>query len=186
LEKFYRDWAQWVRDYRKRHAVDLKYLVVPEQHKDGAWHMHGFLMGLPLSHLMAFGAEHPGAHKLMDLVCKGAELYDWLPYRAKFGFCDLEPIRDRQRVSSYVTKYITKDLSKCVKESGKHLFRASLGLKGRVLVKQGYWRGEDVAHYFRNGFQNDFTATISCDLMTEDGRLVYESVFDFLRPEHEE
>lgn len=34
-------------DFRKRHAPDFRYLLVPERHKDRAWHFHGMVQGIP-------------------------------------------------------------------------------------------------------------------------------------------
>ena len=31
----------WLKNMQQRFAPNLQYLVVPEQHKDGAWHFHG-------------------------------------------------------------------------------------------------------------------------------------------------
>jgi hypothetical protein len=105
LEKFYSDFAHFMRNYRSRRAIQdyekktgirLGYLIVPEQHKDGAWHMHGVLMGLPVSHLTPFSKEHPGSGWIMKEVAKGRALYDWERYTAKFGFCNVEFIQDRR------------------------------------------------------------------------------------------
>ena len=44
LGKFNRDLGQWLRDYQKKYGIRIKYLLIPELHKDGQnWHMHGFL-----------------------------------------------------------------------------------------------------------------------------------------------
>lgn len=45
-----------------------------------------------------------------------------------FGFNDLEPIRSHDAVSAYVTKYITKDLQRTVKELNAHTYYCSKGL----------------------------------------------------------
>ena len=33
----------WFMNQRRLHASEIKYLFVPEQHKDGAWHIHGVI-----------------------------------------------------------------------------------------------------------------------------------------------
>ena len=38
-----RSLSRWCNDMVKRH--DLRYILVPEQHKDGAYHFHGFMVG---------------------------------------------------------------------------------------------------------------------------------------------
>ena len=34
---------KWINNCKNRKARELLYLLVPEQHKDGAWHIHGLL-----------------------------------------------------------------------------------------------------------------------------------------------
>lgn len=46
LKAFRKDFAMFVRNENRRREKKIKYLLVPERHKDGAWHMHGLLMGL--------------------------------------------------------------------------------------------------------------------------------------------
>lgn len=99
----------------------IEYLLVPETHKDGAYHFHGFIKGL---------------HK-SDLRINEHGKLEWKQWRDKFGFCNIEEIRDKDRISSYVTKYITKDLRQSIKEKGAHMFYASKGLKKPELVYCG-------------------------------------------------
>ena len=51
LKKYRKDLAQFIRDYNKKYKINIKYLLIPEMHKDGAWHMHGLIIGLPIEHL---------------------------------------------------------------------------------------------------------------------------------------
>ena len=122
LAAFYKSFSQWLRDYRKKYHCDLKYLFVPELHKDGAIHLHGFVRGIPQDRLCSFIAGlHP--KKLVD----GGYL-NWPDYQKKFGFCSLDVIRDQEAAANYVTKYITEDLGRCAVEYGGHLYRCSIGL----------------------------------------------------------
>ena len=48
LELFHKQLTQWFRNYNKIHSLNIKFLFVPEKHKDGkSWHVHGFIYGLP-------------------------------------------------------------------------------------------------------------------------------------------
>ena len=47
LKQFIKDLSQFIRDYRKKTNNQVKYLLIPEKHKDGSWHMHGLLMEIP-------------------------------------------------------------------------------------------------------------------------------------------
>lgn len=123
FKPFYEKFTQWLRDYRKKYGCKIEYLLVPEQHKDGAWHMHGLMRGIPADHLSQFV---PGIHP-QKLIDKG--YMNWGRCGAKFGFCSLGPIGDPLKVAGYVTKYITKDLLESNNRFGVHLYRCSLSLR---------------------------------------------------------
>lgn len=137
LQKFNKDLSQYIRDLRKKYETDIKYLLIPEQHNDGAWHMHGFLMGLPESELELFDKKQKLPYYILNKLEKGEEVYNWVGYQDKFGNCDLEPIRDKERVSSYVTKYVTKDLENSIQELNAKMYYCSRGLSRAKAVKKG-------------------------------------------------
>jgi hypothetical protein len=121
LKKYYLDFSQWLRNYQKKYDIKIDYLFIPEQHKDGAWHLHGLIKGLPKEHL-----------KIND-----NGYYDWYPYKVKFGFISLDFIRDREKTASYITKYISKNLSDCIKEYNAKMYYCSKGLQTSVEIKRG-------------------------------------------------
>lgn len=137
LQKFQKDISQFIRNYNRNHSLNIKYLLIPEEHKKGGWHMHGFLMGLPDEHLRLFTLSEKLPKYIREKLKSGQAVYEWEPYRKKFGFCDLEEVRDEFAASAYVTKYITKDLDRTVKESGAHLYYCSQGLKRSAVVFRG-------------------------------------------------
>ena len=137
LKEYHKALAQWIRDYNKKHGTNIRYLFIPEQHEDGAWHEHGFLMGLPLEHLTAFTLQDRLPHYIRGKLKKGETIYNWSAYAKKFGFVDIEPIRSRSKATSYITKYITKDLQRSVSEIGAHLYYCSQGLKRSEEIKRG-------------------------------------------------
>lgn len=137
LGKFRRDLSQFVRDYNKKYGLAIKYLLIPEEHKKGGWHMHGFLMGLPDEHLRLFTLSEKLPKYIREKLKNGQAVYEWESYRKKFGFCDLEVVKDQFAASAYVTKYITKDLDRTVTESGAHLYYCSQGLARSVVVFKG-------------------------------------------------
>lgn len=137
LGKFRKDLSQFVRDYNKKYGLAIKYLLIPEEHKKGGWHMHGFLMGLPDEYLRLFTLSEKLPKYIREKLKSGQAVYEWEPYRKKFGFCDLEVVKDQFAVSAYVTKYITKDLDRTVRESGAHLYYCSQGLSRSVVIFRG-------------------------------------------------
>lgn len=133
LDVFRVKFPQWIRDYNKKYGCKIVYLLVPEKHKDGAFHVHGFLSGIPVDHLSAFV---PGIHPC-NLVDGGFK--NWGACSKKFGFCSLDPVRDVVKAGFYVCKYITKSLVKDFVGYGSHLYYCSLGL--RRAVPLGYLFG---------------------------------------------
>lgn len=66
--------------------------------------------------------------KIADKIALGERVFHWLDWDNKFGFNDLEYIKNTDAISAYVTKYITKDLQKSVKELNAHTYYCSKGL----------------------------------------------------------
>lgn len=131
---FYKAFTQWIRDYRKKYKCRIEYCFVPETHGDGAWHLHGFIKGIPDSHITNFVRfKHP--RKLVD----GGYL-NWAAASDKFGYCSLAVVRNSIGAAFYVSKYITKDLLRLNSSLGSHLYMCSLGLKRAVSL--GYVYGQ--------------------------------------------
>lgn len=114
--------GNWVGNYNKKYAAKLQYIIIPEQHKDGAWHAHGLLRGV------ADASLQRNEHGYLDM-----------PYYAKrFGYISLSPIKNAVAVSHYITKYITKDFSSAARKKDEHLFYSSRGLAGKEPCLHGY------------------------------------------------
>lgn len=90
----------------KRKHEDFIYLFITEMHKDGAYHFHGLCSNLDLY----------------------TNKYGYLSssYFDKLGFNSFSIIKDKQKVSNYITKYITKQ---CVKNEAGSVYFCSRGLK---------------------------------------------------------
>lgn len=137
LPKYIKHLSQFIRDFRKKTNCDVKYLFVPERHQDGCWHIHGFLMGLPLERLREFKLNDYLPIKILERLKSGAKVYTWQEYEDKFGFASIEVIKNQEASSNYILKYITKDALRSVKELNAHLYYASQGLKKAELIKDG-------------------------------------------------
>lgn len=87
----------WLNNSRKI-CPDMGYVVVPEKHKDGAYHFHGLFRGCD-----ALGFVDSG-HK----DDKGNKVYNVGKYR--FGWTTATRVKDQSRVTKYIAKYINKDL----------------------------------------------------------------------------
>lgn len=138
LKKFHKDFTQWLRDQGKKLGCKIEFLLIPERHADGkTWHMHGFIYGLPAAQLKQFCIGDIMGKALAEKVKRGDIVYNWPAYAKKFGFCDLEPIRNPEAVSKYITKYINKSLAHSVTELNAHLYYHSRGLKMAQIIKRG-------------------------------------------------
>lgn len=137
LPAFRRDLSQWIRNQRRLHHIDFCYLLIPEMHQDGAWHMHGLVSGLRAD---AFEFNAQG-------------FLDYPPYRDKFGYISLSHVRSHERVARYITKYISKDFAARAADLGAHLYYASRGLAGAELLDRGFLHLPDS---FKSDYQNDF------------------------------
>ena len=152
LETFRKDFTQLIRDLRKKYQTTIDYLLIPEMHKDGAWHMHGFISGLPTEwELREFTLKEKLPVYIRQKLEDGSKVYEWKKYRVKFGFCDLEQIRNAEACCKYVTKYITKDMMTSVKEVGAHTYYCSQGLKRAVELKRGRLAEQPLYN-----FENDY------------------------------
>ena len=94
---------------------DFKYIFVPEFHKSGRIHFHG--IGTNCDRLKL---EDSGIKK------NGKKIYNVNSKTFRYGFTTVSKIEDTQKVSSYITKYITKEMITATK--GKHRYLCSRNL----------------------------------------------------------
>jgi hypothetical protein len=152
IEVFRRKFTVWLQNYNARSSCKVKYLFIPELHKDGTnWHGHGAIMGLPIEHLTKFAKSDKIPAKMKKMINAGRELFNWNAYADKFGFVSLERIHSHEATAKYLTKYITKSLSRNGIEVNKRLFYASQKLKRSEVLHEG----EILCDYIPD-FENDF------------------------------
>ena len=106
--------SYWLNNMRKK-CPDMKYIVVPEQHADGAWHFHGLFKDVEELDFRFSGHYDK----------KGRKIFNCLSY--KWGFTTATEITDYRKASSYLCKYITKEL--CLNTSGKKRYWVSRNVK---------------------------------------------------------
>ena len=90
--------SMWLRNMKRRGNPDMRYLVVPEQHKDGAWHFHGLFAEVP-----AFQFVDSGKRDASGRVIYNVGRYKW-------GFTTATKVSDSGKACGYLVKYISKDL----------------------------------------------------------------------------
>lgn len=109
---------KWFDNLRQRKAPDMYYLIVPEQHKDGAWHFHGLIGGCA-------GLSFVDSGKKSGKGADRKEIYNFEDW--KYGFSTATKVDDTERVSSYICKYITKTMA--ANTEGKRRYWYSLNCK---------------------------------------------------------
>lgn len=155
LSSFRKDFTMLIRNLNRSRSEEnkIKYLLIPEKHKKGGWHMHGLFMGLEDSDLRPFSLSENIPLRIKKQIRDGEIVYDWTKYRQKFGYFTCTKIKDNIAVSKYITKYLTKEFSASVRNSGQHLYFASQGLKRReALVVNSF----DKCPFTEFDFENDF------------------------------
>lgn len=104
----------------KRQNPEFKYIFVPELHKSGRIHFHGIGTNCDKLELIDSGKTR-----------KGKKIYNINSRSFKYGFTTVSQIEDTQKVSNYITKYITKELISATK--GKHRYLYSKNLEVPVV-----------------------------------------------------
>lgn len=90
---------KWFNNQRSRYAPDMQYLIVGEGHKDGAWHVHGLMAQCDGVQFVESNVKHKSGRKSYNIG-------KW-----NYGFSYACEVDDISKISSYITKYITKDLA---------------------------------------------------------------------------
>lgn len=124
LKPFLQELLQWFQNLRKSKYPQLKYLLVPDQHEDGAWHFHGMISGIPAAPLPDWAPY--------ELRERGDQ--EWTEYRLRYGWCSLSPIRNPVGASFYVTKYITNKVARFASDKGLHTYYHTRGLRRSLPV----------------------------------------------------
>ena len=114
----YEEMRKWLHKMRARHRRNsdekFNYIAIPERHKSGQIHWHMVTGGLDVE-LIDSGKTY-----------KKQKIYncpDW-----EHGFTNVQRMRSKSKISSYVTKYITKDLLYSPVRKNKRKYWSSKGL----------------------------------------------------------
>lgn len=106
--------STWIDNFKRRYAPDLKYILVPELHKGGRYHFHGLLANIGNCSLIDSGHTDKSDNRIYNLG------------QYRLGFSTVTKINDVNRASSYIGKYITKEL--CATTFGKKRYWTSKNL----------------------------------------------------------
>lgn len=111
--------SQWIKNIKKTHANDLRYIIIPELHEDGEhYHFHALV-------------SETGDLSFVDSGIKYDNEIIYNVDNFKYGFSTATKIIDTKRASSYIAKYITKDL--VGKTKGKKKYWSSRNLDAPII-----------------------------------------------------
>lgn len=106
---------------------DMYYLIIPEKHKDGAWHFHGLIGS---SNQLAL--ENALKLKFSGKYFKNEKVYNIGRYH--LGWSNTTKIIDTQRASNYITKYITKELVGVTKNRKRYFSSKNLKMPEEIEI----------------------------------------------------
>lgn len=92
----------WLKRMKSAVAPDLQYLLVFEQHKDGAWHCHCILGKTDGLTVFDSGRVFRKKFKRSRIIYN---IKEWLA-----GWSDVSPVSSPQACANYIVKYVTKSL----------------------------------------------------------------------------
>ena len=152
LEEYYERFKEWLKYLRKKYDRELPYLLVPEQHGDGSWHMHGFFNADMDILLTPFEDEWKAGKNIpWKLVQKG--YYNCKRYQKRFGFCSFGKIRNHDATAFYVTKYISKSFLGVARRVGLNLYYCSQGLNRAEYFDSIYGPCPELNSYLQNHYE---------------------------------
>lgn len=148
--------ANWINNAKKKFAPDIKYVVVPEQHKDGAWHFHGVFANVGDMTFLDSGRKDKHGRVIYNL------------YEYKFGFTTATYITDNMATCLYIQKYITKDLC------------------GNLYNKKRYWCSRNLdkpkieKRMYRNGLEEFENSLVTEDYRSNKVQGEFYDVYQYL------
>lgn len=171
LKDCYSAFADFIRILNRKDNFNIKYLLIPEKHKSGDWHLHGLIKGLPVSELHQFVPDdwdlskgHKIPKYIISAVKKGRKVYHWTTATSRFGWNTFESVHSTMAVSKYITKYITKDFAVGLEcEADSHLYYCSKGLSRAKLCKAGFLVPQNFQKIQDDVFMSEYCCSYTVD-----------------------
>lgn len=122
---------QFMNNFSKRNkdtCPNFKYLLVHEQHKDGAYHYHG-LIYLEHEDFLVYdpvrSKQYARAHHGQKL-----DIYNWCKWRN--GWSTVSKIDNQDACRKYILKYISKNIDEDYQKGQRHFYYSQNCLKPEV------------------------------------------------------
>lgn len=160
LDGFYERFSEWLKYQKKKYQKKIPYLLVPEQHGDGSWHMHGFFNSDIDSFLVPFKDLYESGENI-PLKLVWSDYRNWPEYQQKFGFCSFGEIRNHDATAFYATKYISKSFQGDARRVGLKLYYCSQGLNRATHFESVYGPCAPLNACLQNHYEHCSTGFIS-------------------------
>lgn len=117
----------------RRHGHRFGYLIVPERHKNNAWHFHAVFQDYKneIEDFYSVKNKYLTVDEIRSKNKKPKNQRGFLP-RYTLGRSEIAPIKDKTKMSNYIKKYITKDL---INEKYKKRYWCSKNLKTPEIIE---------------------------------------------------
>lgn len=122
---------KWFENQKRLNSPDLKYLAVPEYHKNGAIHFHCLMSGFN-GRLKDSGKKTKNGQAIYNASGYYSGWTEFVKIGERFDSESFDV--DYARVSAYITKYITKEMPMI---NGRHRYLVSKGLARPVSTVNG-------------------------------------------------
>ena len=127
---------------RRKTGRNYQYLLIPESHKNGAWHLHGFF-----SYDFAY-----------DFYVNDYLYLSWSSFD-NIGFSSISIIDNYTACCKYITKYVNKEFSN--RKKGDRLYFCSKGLKRSKKIYDFVMNGD--LDSLKWSYIGDYGKTLSCN-----------------------
>lgn len=163
---------------QKRKSPDLKYLIVAEQHKSGRLHFHALLKNFSGDLVLSYQSN--GQPRIKN----GRYIYNIGNY--KWGYSTAVKIDNIEKVSSYIQKYITKDMLKITNKkrywSSKNLIKPTktynVPLEETVFSRPLFIQGVHKEEYYKIYTILNVQSPLSSEAVEADTSNNSQNVFD--------
>lgn len=107
----------------------IKYILVPEPHKDGSIHFHGLFNSTIEPYLAEFDFTKRLPKKITDGIKQDREIMNCPDYAKMFGWVSIEKVRNLEACAVYVAKYVSKTFDDSQKRFSYRRYFCSTNLK---------------------------------------------------------
>lgn len=128
----------------RHHGHKFKYLIVPERHKNGAWHFHALLENYK-NETENFYTRKNKYITVSELKSKKKDKNRKFIVRYKLGRSEIAPIKDKTKMSSYIKKYITKEL---IQDKNAKRYWSSRNLKQPEIIENFISESQKIPEQF--------------------------------------